>query len=157
MILKKRNITEVIPLTLHRIFDTFLPADSFHYGVPLGPLAISRVLIWKLQTCLKFRPFRKREARDRELSHSLSHSRSLALALSLSRASRFLKPVNFRHVWGFYVKTSRFYFKIKRRGSRSRVAPTEHHRNVLSIYLENMNISMAYSGINYLRLLSLIY
>ena len=104
MILKKRNITEVIPLTLHRIFDTFLPADFFHYGVPLGPLAISRVLIWKLQTCLKFRPFRKREARDRELSHSLSHSRSLALALSLSRASRFLKPVNFRHLWGFHVK-----------------------------------------------------
>ena len=26
------------------------------------------------------------------------------------------------------MKTSRFYFKIKRRGSRSRVAPTEHHR-----------------------------
>ena len=65
--------------------------------------------------------------RGSEISPSLSHSRSLALALSHSRASRFLKPVNFRHVWGFHVKTSRFYFKINRRGSRSRVAPTEHY------------------------------
>ena len=52
---------------------------------------------------------------------------SLALALSWSRASRFLKTINFRHVGGFHVKTSRFYFSIKRRGSRSRVTPTEHH------------------------------
>ena len=66
--------------------------------------------------------------RGSEISPSLSHTRSLALALSRSRASRFFKPVNFRHVCGFRVKTSRFYFKVKRRGSRSRVAPTEHHR-----------------------------
>ena len=43
------------------------------------------------------------------LPSSLSHSRTLAPSPSHSRASRFFKPVNFRHVWGF-VKTSRFYF-----------------------------------------------
>ena len=58
--------------------------------------------------------------RCRTLAPSSSHSRILEPRV-------FLKPVNFRHVWGFYVKTSRFYFKIKSRGSRSRVAPTEHH------------------------------
>ena len=57
----------------------------------------------------------------------MEKSRSLALALSRSRASRFLKPVNFIHVWSFHVQISRFYFYIKRRGSGSRVAPTEHH------------------------------
>ena len=44
------------------------------------------------------------------LASSLSHPRSLALALSHSRALRFINPVYFRHVWGFHVKTSRFYF-----------------------------------------------
>ena len=54
-------------------------------------------------------------------------SRFLALALSRSRATRFLKPINFRNVWSFHVKSSRFYFYIKRRGSRSPVVRTEHH------------------------------
>ena len=44
------------------------------------------------------------------LASSLSHSRSLALAISHSRASRFLKPVYFRHVWDLHVKTSRVFF-----------------------------------------------
>ena len=56
-------------------------------------------------------------------------SRSLALALSRSRASRFLKPVNFSHVCSFHKKT----FYIKRQGSRSRVAPTERHSLVLLV------------------------
>ena len=34
-------------------------------------------------------------------------SRYLALALLRSKASRFLKGLNFRHVWSFHVKTSR--------------------------------------------------
>ena len=69
------------------------------------------------------------EARDRESARAKERdfSPSLALELSHSRASRFLKPVNFRHVWGFHVKTSRFYFQIKKWGSRSWVAPTKHH------------------------------
>ena len=51
------------------------------------------------------------------------------LVLSRSRASRFLKPVNFSHVCSFHKKT----FYIKRRGPRSRVAPTEHHSLVLLV------------------------
>ena len=59
----------------------------------------------------------------------LLHSRSLALAFS--SLAFFLKPVHFRHVWGFHVKTSCFYILIKRQISRSRVAHrlgSEHHR-----------------------------
>ena len=55
----------------------------------------------------------RRRGSEISLAPWLSHSRSLALALSHSRASRFLKPVNFRRVWGFHVKTSRFYFYKK--------------------------------------------
>ena len=88
----------------------------------------SEISTWKLQTYLKFRPFKKtREARDRESARAGERD----VALSHSRASRFLKPVNFRHVWGFHVFSCEnlafLFLKIKRRGSRSRVAPTKHH------------------------------
>ena len=55
--------------------------------------------------------FLKKRVRGRgsEIATVREKSRSLALALSRSRASRFLKPVHSRHVWSFYVKTSRFF------------------------------------------------
>ena len=79
--------------------------------------ANSEVFTFKPQTCLKFTGFKNARleiarvrGRGSEISASLSHSRYFALALSHSRASRFLKPVDFRHALGFHVKTSRFYF-----------------------------------------------
>ena len=48
----------------------------------------------------EFRPFKKREARERENARAreLDFSLDVALSLSRSRASHFLKLVNFRHV-----------------------------------------------------------
>ena len=79
----------------------------------------TRGFTWKLLTCMKFRPFKNARheiarvrGRGSEISPSLLHSRSLALALSHSRASHFLKPVNFIHVWSFHVKNSKCIYHV---------------------------------------------
>ena len=89
----------------------------------------------KPQTCLKSTGFKKREAREcesvRAMERECDNEGEISFPRTLAISSlAFLKPVNFRHVWGLNVKTSRFYFQIKRRGSRSWVAATEHHKQL---------------------------
>ena len=105
-------------------------------------LKINReVFTWKPQTCLKFRPFKKREARDCESVRARERDFSLTVALSLPRhrtlafsSLAFFKTSKFQTRLRFYVKKSRFYFKIKGRGSRSRVAPMEHHNFLFFLF-----------------------
>ena len=110
-------------------------ASPFYFKIKTRGFHMITSNVSEIYCFQKTRGSRSREcegegARVRQRGRNLS----LALALSRSRASRFFKGLNFRHVWSFHVKTSRFYFKIKRRGSRSRVAPTEHHRNLGTLY-----------------------
>ena len=89
------------------------------YGVPLGPFATSSLaFLFKLTNARLSHENSKPvwnllvlknaiEARECESATAKEKSRSLALALSRSRASRFLKGLNFRHVWSFHVKVSR--------------------------------------------------
>ena len=77
---------------------------------------------------LKLTGFKKREARDRESARAWERDFSLAVVLSLSHSRDieprvFLKPVNFRHVWGFSVKTSRFLIFKKKGEARDREWP----------------------------------
>ena len=65
------------------------------YGFPLGPLAISS-LAFLFEN--KNASFSLENTKNLESSRARECEYSLALALSRSRASCFLKPVNFRHV-----------------------------------------------------------
>ena len=73
----------------------------------------------KLQTCMKFRPFKNREARDRGSARARARERDffLAVALSLPRprtlafsSLAFFKTSKFQTHLEFHVETSRFYF-----------------------------------------------
>ena len=137
-----------------------------YYDIPLRPLAISsiaflfenearfsnenskRVWNWDLLKNARLDIAKVWGRGIIPLSFALSLPRPRILAFS--SLAFFLKPLHFRHVWGFHVKTSCFYFLIKRQSSRSRVVHrlgSEHHRlgwNSVGSLLWRRKISMHY-------------